>query len=383
LTDTVAAPGKLFDAKTDFGARADGVADDTTAVQKTIDAARAHGRGAVAYLPSGTYLVTATLRVTGANYTVGGSGLRTRLVWKGAGGGTIIAIHDPDHVTLENIDAGSADAGAMPNKIDIEQTSSGRPSYMTYDNVEVFGTYNKKPDVKGLRFTGLSAGSTVHMRHLVGNIRFTDSARATVLADTSYEGSITVEGKDKHRGGFLGFQMRLTTICTDAVSIRDNHSIVMSDSYVEQADNCYFFQGAKNDPPGRIVIQGAKTNSKAGPVTIDNYWGAIFLGHNQYYSTPKPAVIAQSGDRPLVLILAANMFYNTAAEIRHGKNAQVFLIGNEQRGLIKGTVMAADGGDVRDDLAKEGADEAADMLDDLRRLGQLDIRLNHPDLKKN
>ncbi|MFC5530581.1 glycosyl hydrolase family 28-related protein [Cohnella yongneupensis] len=47
---------------TDFGAVGDGVADDTEAVQKALDAARGNG-GGVVFLPSGTYKITASLFV--------------------------------------------------------------------------------------------------------------------------------------------------------------------------------------------------------------------------------------------------------------------------------------------------------------------------------
>ena len=44
-------PGKVFDARRDFGAKGDGKSDDTDAVVATIKAAREHGKGAIAYLP--------------------------------------------------------------------------------------------------------------------------------------------------------------------------------------------------------------------------------------------------------------------------------------------------------------------------------------------
>lgn len=56
---------------TAFGARGDGIADDTDAIQKAIDAAgnfsRGHAnKGGIVYLPAGAYLVTRTLLVTQA-----------------------------------------------------------------------------------------------------------------------------------------------------------------------------------------------------------------------------------------------------------------------------------------------------------------------------
>lgn len=78
---------------------------------------------------------------------------------------------------------------------------------------------------------------------------------------TTPRGSRTRQAADKARGGFLGFQTRLATIVTHGLDLRDNHSIVMSDFYVEQADNGYFSEGGAGDPPGRATLTGAKFHS--------------------------------------------------------------------------------------------------------------------------
>ncbi len=364
-------PQKIFDAKVDFGAKGDGVTDDTKSVQQAIDAARQLGEGAMAYLPSGAYLLSDTLKVTGGNYIVAGSGLWTQLKWKGSPDATMMEITDPDHITLQDISVGGHDTGEQKNKIDIHQIGSPKATYMTYDNVAVYGKYYKKPDEGGLRFTGLSPQSTVHLRSLQGNIRFTDSARATVLADSSYEGAVTVEGKDKRRDGFLGFQVRLGTINKHVLYVRDNQSITISDFYIEQADDGFVFQGNDGDPEGRIVIQGSKLGTKEGPITIDNYGGMILLGHNQFYGTPNPTVFSQKGTRPLELLLVSTMFYNTAPEIRHDENTKVSLIANQQKGKANGDT------ELKDSFSPA---TAASMLDELRRLGALDIQLNYPEI---
>ena len=55
----------VLDAKRDFGAKGDGVTDDTDALQRGIDASCGVGKPAssVFYLPNGTYRVTRTLIV--------------------------------------------------------------------------------------------------------------------------------------------------------------------------------------------------------------------------------------------------------------------------------------------------------------------------------
>jgi hypothetical protein len=95
------------------------------AIQRTIDAARTRGNGAIAYLPTGTCIVSDTLRIAGADYYVGGSGFRTCLCWKGPAGGTMVEVHDPQGITLEDIAIGNHDSGPMNNGIDVLQTSFG------------------------------------------------------------------------------------------------------------------------------------------------------------------------------------------------------------------------------------------------------------------
>ena len=74
LQSKVRLPRRVFDARRDFGARADGVTDDTAAIQKSIDAAAAASGDALAYLPSGIYAITRPLRIAGKDFFVGGSG---------------------------------------------------------------------------------------------------------------------------------------------------------------------------------------------------------------------------------------------------------------------------------------------------------------------
>jgi hypothetical protein len=381
LTDSARIAGKVFDAKRDFGAKGNGAADDTAAIQKCIDAARGHGQNALAYLPTGAYAIKETLQITGKEYFVGGSGFCTRLVWKGADGGTIVSVRDPQNVTLEYLAVGQHDAGPMKNGVDILQVGSERPSRMTYDGVHVFGMYQRQPLRQGLHFSHLGPQEVVVMPHVQGNLRFIDSAQATILANTTFEGSIVVEGKDKRRDGLLGFQTRLATVVTHGLYLKDNHSIVMSDFYVEQADNGYLFEGSPDDPPGRATIQGAKVHftvpkddpSKGTAMTIRNYGGQIFFGHDQFYIEPKNVKIVHTGEQPLQLFLFANCFYNTKPDIQKGPGARVFLLGNEGFKLPEQPVeYTAD-----DRVGPEALASLAAALDDLRRLGETDLKLNH------
>ena len=78
------------DAQRDYGARGDGQADDTAALQRALDELTKHTNSCVLYLPAGTYRLTGTLKTARAAHTdcqgvavVGEDPERTLLRWDG------------------------------------------------------------------------------------------------------------------------------------------------------------------------------------------------------------------------------------------------------------------------------------------------------------
>jgi hypothetical protein len=297
----------------------------------------------------------------------------------------MVQVRDPRQVTLEDLMIGAHDAGAMDNGIDIEQLGSANGSHMTYDGVYVFGMYQKAPRRKGMLFTHLGENDVVVMPHVQGNLRFINCGQATVLANCSYEGSVVVEGKDKARDGLLGFQTRLATIVTHGLYLRDNHNIVMSDFYVEQADNGYLFEGAMDDPPGRATLTGAKFQSftsndpaKNSLLDIRNYCGQISVGPYQFYQEPKRMRMKQQGAQRVDLLVWASSWYGAKPDLQLSSAAHLSAVGNE----FYGTAPEGDP-DTERVFFKEAPTDAtlvqlSRALDDLRHLGETDLRLNHP-----
>ena len=83
-----------LNAKTQFGAIGDGIADDTKALQAAFDAAAKADVNSTLYLPAGTYVITGTLTI---NYhlnvsIIGADPATTIIKWGGARHGTMVQI---------------------------------------------------------------------------------------------------------------------------------------------------------------------------------------------------------------------------------------------------------------------------------------------------
>jgi hypothetical protein len=298
----------------------------------------------------------------------------------------MVEVCDPQHLTLEDLMIGAHDAGAMNNGIDIHQLGSTNGSHMTYDGVYVFGMYQKAPQRKGLRFTNLGENEVVVMPHVQGNVRFANCGRATVLANCSYEGSVVVEGKDLGRDGLLGFQTRLATIVTHGLYLRDNHNIVMSDFYVEQADNGFRFEGAANDPPGRATITGAKFHSFTSDdparntlLDVRGYHGQISIGPYQFYQEPKRMRMKQEGTVPVDFLVWGSSWYGAKPDLWLGPAVRLSAVGNDFHGDAPVNDPLTERRFFQETPTETACALLSCALDDLRRLGEIDLRFNHPE----
>jgi hypothetical protein len=368
LCQSVPPEGPVFDAVRDFGAKADGVADDTAAIQAAIDAARDAANGAVAYLPAGRYRIARSLAVTGEGYTVEGGGWRCALVWAGEPGQPIIDVRGVRDVRLASLMVGHGDLGPMVHGADVlVHSPDGAPCRLTLDEVYGYGLYKTDPDLHGIQFVGLPAGSVVHAVHVQGNLRVTDCSDAAILVRTSYEGTVTVEGaRPPGAEGFLGVLMRLGTLCRPTLHVRDNQSIVMGDFYNEQTSQHLLIEGQPGQPEGAVTIQGAKmhTLTQDPAIEVNGYAGRIYYGQSQFYVEPKEPRFVSTGEARAHLILAGHFWYNTAPRFELAPSTRLTLIGN--RGTPDDAVA---------DVGVDGSalEAMAGVLDDLRRLGETDL----------
>ncbi len=198
-------PTKIFDAVQDFGAGSD--KDDTAAVQACIDAAKARGKGAIAYFPSGRYRLSQTIQVSGGDYIIGGTGYHSEFEWKGETGGVMFAVTDPQNLRFEQL--GFHQHLMKDGCTAIQHTETG-PSSAVYDSMSFPQTTNITSDTarlrEGLHLNDLGAESVVYLSgRLNGRARIEDCGRAQIVGEFLNGNHTLVDGADRDTSGFIGW----------------------------------------------------------------------------------------------------------------------------------------------------------------------------------
>ncbi|MBP5300699.1 MAG: hypothetical protein J6Y80_04775 [Victivallales bacterium] len=367
-------PGKIFDVRRDFGAQGNG-ADDTAAFQAAIEAAKAHGHGAMVYVPAGYWRVSQTLELSGDDWYFGGSGLQSIVAWHGEEGGTLLHVDSPK--SLGVIDLELSRNGNTHDGRDLVQTGGGEAdSYTLYDTVRAYGWLVPHPDIRGFQFKGLGPHDIVHSRGTYGNLIFEECGAANILIDNHYEGTMHVKGANPDRGGMTAIQFALLEICDPCLWIEDNNNFVMTDFYQEQSRSLYRFEGKEDLPPGRITLGTVKVEMP--PRTVDGYRGQVTLLFPQYY-----AYNNSHGRCRWTTANGASVDYLEVAPYYYMNSLEW-----PDDGSFRPKFLAVGGGPTssetpehflevhQDSPVEEVRNQLQAALEDLRRVGLLDLKLN-------
>ena len=364
LTDQARIPGRVFDAKKDVGAKGDGKTDDTRAVQQCIDAAREHGQDAIAYLPGGDYLLSSTVKVSGADYFIGGSGTLTRLFWAGAAGGTAIEVDMPQRLVLENFVFGPKNETytRMRHK-------AGGVSSVLYDQIEVNHWNELPPD--GLVCERLPAGAQVRFGLFNGHLRFNDCGQASIFALIHY-GPAEVAGAELPKSGFTGFMFHNAALSRPgdplyALTVKDNQDLVVADYYMEQSARYLLCEGGKRAGKGHVTIGGSKLSTKnVESVVIKDYEGRVWISGADGQcdiDLQKALHFQQEGTRPVSVISAGSSWCEFEPVVEFGPAASFVRLGDVLRGKHRASLSNRE--------PQGGLEAAAAALDDFRQIGAL------------
>jgi Pectate lyase superfamily protein len=385
LKQTETPGGKLFDAKIEFGAKADGVTDDTAAVRACLAAAKAAGKNAVAYFPAGDYALSDTIVVSGGGYRIEGSGAWSRFRWIGGNAPSMFLVDDPQGIAVRWLNF-------LPTRAitdAVVHTSRTSTSSMLYDMVYLWDYGNTKDH--GIRFRDMAAGSRAHGIMVSGNVRVANCSRATLLFNytgNTLQDTLRVEGRvegTSARDGFLGI---LTY--EGSIEVRDNQNLVVENQYCEATDRVLTISGG-GTTPGQVTIgAGAPfwTNwsyydtltdqARRDILVIDNYHGRIYRGGETCYNKNRngSAIIRHTGTNPLDLISVAEKVRVDTSPNRDWE----WQVGDQCRRILIGRQVNIDwvNTNLPNVIPSGGLESVAAAWDDLRQLGQLDLDWNFP-----
>lgn len=316
LRDTAPAMRKVLDAKRDFGAKADGATDDTAALQRGIDAARAQGHGAVLYLPNGNYRLTRALQVTGTDYSICGAGFRTNINWDGAKDGEMLRVHQPKAIAIEHLALNGPKT--VPH---IHQTADAGPSSIFYDEVYTNGCDEASTGTIGLWCDHLPKGAVVRMGHFIGNIRLNDCGAASILCAIHFY-SLQLDGATQPKTGIAGFMFHNDAGHDYALDVLDNQDVLVADFYSESNQHYLYCAGQQGQGAGRVTIGASKLCPLQDEcITIRNYQGRIFIGGGDSYNQShfgEALDIVHEGTRPVDFIMAGHAWWAVAPRLKFG-----------------------------------------------------------------
>jgi hypothetical protein len=109
----------------------------------------------------------------------------------------------------------------------------------------------------------------------------------------------------------------------------------------------------------------------------------------QFSCWPAAVVIRQEGDRPVLITLLASKFYECLPDWQLGQSARLALLANQGFGPYDQITKKLDkiqrvnsGSDLQDNATEKDRAIMTNAFDDLRKLGELDLRLNYPNIHK-
>jgi hypothetical protein len=361
-------------------------ADATAAIQSAIDAARTANNGSEVYIPTGLYKISKTLNVTGSNYSIQGDGYSTELCWFGPDKGTMMLVSNPQNLSVQLLRFASLNDTVAG----LKEVADG-PSSAMYDEIHYIGFHDGNPGAgaalngPGILLSGLPAGSKVYLRHEDSPLVVQDCGAAEILTNFIQLGSITVSGAGP-KTGFLGVMIAEGTQVVPGeynIVVKDNQDLVIGGYYTEQGASDVSISRDAGTGTGRVTIQGFSGGLGTGTTTrfgisihADNYQGSFFYGTQFLLNTHPgglwPVEIEQTGDNPLDLILAGDVFIGGPPKVTLQKGAHLIAYQN---------VMVDS--NVPNDLNHPAPASAADYhavagaLDHLRQLEAVDLSVGY------
>lgn len=293
-------------AKTQYGAKGDGIADDTSALQRAIDDLGRPNKPFVLFIPQGIYRITKTLSVTAQWYyqgleIVGEDPANTVILWGGPANGTMLVTNGGFNTRFSRITWNGG--GTAAYGVAHWWNRATNPKYFgaSYEHSdEVFedmgvgimagrqgvqyGALDSEGQVRRVTFirntrAGLSTGSWNALDWWIWDSHFIDCARG-VTNRLSVDDSGPTEGA----GGFYIYRSLFERSRIADVNIKNTQWFSMHDN-VSIGSRRFFQADEVGQNAARIIIQGNRIIDTTDPIAISvSNLGPVILLDNDIRS---------------------------------------------------------------------------------------------------
>lgn len=234
-----------------------------------------------------------------------------------------------------------------------------------------------------------------HFVHLDGNLLVADSAKGTVFLNFMIQGSLNISGALQPAADRPYPSVAAATVVglTDHdINVMDDQSVVITDYYSEQIKTGHLIvsgNGKSGGSPGRVTISAVKSDCyTSSEITVNNYHGTLVYANSLFFEGP-PVAITQTGTAAVNITMLGNGFNGSSTaqalkwNLGTGGKGRNSAVGNlvpcmnckpASPAMVYPETEAAS---VNGGAATTNGTIAA-AIEDWRKLGLLDLLLNHP-----
>ncbi|WP_353072133.1 glycosyl hydrolase family 28-related protein [Tunturiibacter gelidoferens] len=294
--------------KTAFGAKGDGVTDDTEAFQNALN--QLVSNPAILWVPKGTYIISATLQMTacGGVSIIGEDPKQSVIQWNGPAGGTMLDLEGCAWFRLARLGWNGEDRASVVMRID--STLENGENYPTYDDIEDQQISHTGIGIQ-VGFAGETSVQRVHFDHntIAGVLLASWNALNFNVVDSLFT-DCNVGVTNSGPGGSGAFNV------SNSVFVRSQTTDMMmwntgpfSERQNISFDSTAFFIGGQIGAGATIVLQGNTVISPATtPIQIGNP-GPIMLIDNYFAGLdPSLNILSVTGANPLGVFSIGNVF---------------------------------------------------------------------------
>jgi hypothetical protein len=272
-----------LNAKSGFGAKGDGVTDDTNALQDAFNAAGNGIGNSTLYLPPGTYLITRTLSINNRlNISIiGDNPANTIIKWGGVVRGTMIQINGTAYSKFDRLTWN----GNRTADVAIDQSWDGkRPSFDTgneyADDIFVDVGFGIRGGALGHGFAETSILRDQFIRNTIAGVSLGNFNALDVWIRNSLFQDCAVGVTNMYgAGNFKIYQCVFRNSGVSDISMNNTGEFSIRGNTSVRSKQFFYAAGSRN--PASIIIEGNVVIDPVNiqPITVGNQGPIIFI-HN-------------------------------------------------------------------------------------------------------